>query len=77
MKNLWKELVAWVNTKALPWLKAFWLKNWFMILNYVVIFIAYNIVYDKPQVVFAELLLGLWIFASIGIGAYKWFTRKK
>ena len=76
MKKLWKQFMAWLNGKALPLLKAFWLENWFMIINYFVIVVAYNIVYNHPEVVFAEFLLGIWIFASIAIKAFKWFMKK-
>ena len=76
MKKLWEQLLAWLTGKALPALKAFWLKNWFMIMNYFVIVIAYNIVYNHPDVVFAEFILGIWLFASIAIGAYKLFVKK-
>jgi len=76
LKELWLKFKTWVLQKALPWLKAWAFKNWFMIINYFVIVMAYNILYGKPDVVFAELLLGLWIFASIGYAGYKWFMKK-
>lgn len=58
-------------------IKAWFLKNWFMVVNYLVIFIAYSIVYDKEGVTVAELLLGLWLFFSAAYAGYKWFTKKK
>lgn len=84
MKNLWNKFVAWLLakwtalkawfiTKPLVWFK----KNWFMVVNYLVIVLAYNIVYGKEGVGGAEALLGLWIFFSIAFAGYKWFTKKK
>ena len=58
-------------------LKTWFLKNWFVIVNYLVIFVSYSIIYGKDGVVFAELLLGLWLFTSVAYGGYKWFTKKK
>ena len=77
MKKLWEKFVAWLKTVVLPWAKAFVLKHWFMIINYFVIVVAYDIIYGKDDVIWAELLLGLWIFASIGIAGYRWFTKPK
>lgn len=77
LKELWLKFKTWVLQKALPWLKAFVLKHWFMIINYFVIVVAYDIIYGKDDVIWAELLLGLWIFASLGIAGYKWFTKPK
>jgi len=84
MKKLWEKIKAWFLQKALPWLKELWLKiktwfkkNWFMFVNYVVIVLAYNNIYGKEGVVGAEVLLGLWIFASIAYAGWKWFNKKK
>jgi len=77
LKELWLKFKTWVLQKALPWAKAFVLKHWFMIINYFVIVVAYDIIYGKDDVIWAELLLGLWIFASIGIAGYRWFTKPK
>lgn len=57
-------------------IKAWFIKNWFFVVNYLVIFISYSIIYGVEGVVFAELLLGLWMFASVAYGGYKWFTKK-
>jgi len=57
-------------------LKVWFLKNWFTIVNYLVIFISYSIIYGKDGVVFAEVLLGLWLFASAAYGGYKLFMKK-
>lgn len=57
-------------------IKAWFIKNWFFVVNYLVIFISYSIIYGVEGVVFAELLLGLWMFASVAYGGYKWFTNK-
>jgi len=92
LKSLWKKFLAWLKglmKKLLIWLKellkkpffqkikAWFIKNWFMIVNYLVIFIAYNIVYGHEEVLFAEVLLGLWLFFSVAFTIYKWFMRKK
>jgi hypothetical protein len=68
----WTELKNWFNDKPLTWFK----KNWFMIVNYLVIVLSYNNVYNKENVGFAELLLGLWIFTSIAYVMWKWFKKK-
>lgn len=57
-------------------LKTWFIKNWFIIVNYLVIFIAYSIIYGVEGVVFAEVLLGLWIFVSVAYGGYKLFIKK-
>jgi len=83
MKNLWKKFVAWLLAKwtavktwfiakPMSWLK----KNWFMIVNYIVIVLAYNNVYDKNGVGLANVLLGLWLFTSIAYAGWKWFIGK-
>jgi hypothetical protein len=69
---MWGKIKVWFQLSALPWLE----KNWEIIVNYLVILIAYNNVYDKPNLVGTEVLLGLWIFVSIAYGGWKWFTRK-
>jgi len=56
--------------------KIWFLENWFTIVNYLVIFISYSIIYGKEGVVFAEVLLGLWLFASASYGLYKLFMKK-
>jgi hypothetical protein len=82
MKKLWEKIKAWLLAKwtvvkawviAKPWA---WLKkHWFMVVNYVVIALAYNNIYGKEGVVGAEVLLGLWIFFSIAYAGWKWFTK--
>jgi hypothetical protein len=57
-------------------LKLWFLKNLFIIINYLVIFIAYSIIYGVDGVGFAEVLLGLWMFASVAYGGYCWFNKK-
>jgi hypothetical protein len=68
----WTAFKAWFIAKPLAWFK----KNWFMVVNYLVIVLAYNNVYGKEGAGFAEVLLGLWIFASIAYAGWKWFTKK-
>lgn len=51
-------------------------KNWMIVINYLVIFIAYSNIYSKEGVVLAEVLLGLWLFASAAYGMYKLFMKK-
>lgn len=58
-------------------IKAWFKKNWMIVLNYLIIFISYSIIFGKEGVVGAEVLLGLWLFASAAYGAYKWFMKKK
>jgi hypothetical protein len=64
MKNLLEKLKNWFK------------KNWFIVVNYLVIFIAYSNVYEKEGTVLAEVLLGLWLFASAAYGIYKLTIRK-
>jgi hypothetical protein len=77
MKNLWTKLITWLTTVAVPAVKTWFAKNWMIVANYLIIFVAYSIIYGKQGVVGAEVLLGLWLFASAAIGGYKWFTKKK
>jgi hypothetical protein len=64
MRKLWEKVKAW------------FLKNWLMVVNYLVILIAYSNVQGKDGVVLAEVLLGLWIFTSVAYGGYKWFKKQ-
>lgn len=64
MKNLIEKIKAWFG------------KNWMIVVNYLVIFISYSNIYGKDGVVFAEVLLGLWLFASAAYGMYKLFMKK-
>lgn len=73
IKKLLAQLKLWFTSKMLPWLK----KNWMVIVNYLVIFIAYSIVYGHDGVVVAETLLGLWLFVSAAYAAYKFLVPKK
>jgi len=57
-------------------IKAWFIKNWFIVVNYFVIFVSYSIIYGKDGVVFAELLLGLWLFVSAAYGLAKLFIKK-
>ena len=71
-----EKLKTWLK-KAGTALKLWFVKNWMIVSNYLIIFIAYSIIYGKEGVVGAEVLLGLWLFASAAIGGYKWFTKPK
>ena len=73
---MWEQIKAWF-LKLFGIVKAWFLKNWFMIVNYLVIFISYSIVYGHEEVVFAEVLLALWMLASVGYAGYKLFTKSK
>lgn len=64
LKAIWSKLKLW------------FIKNWFIIVNYLVIFIAYSIIYGVEGVGFAEVLLGLWLFVSAAYGGYKLFMKK-
>lgn len=68
----WKQLKAWFIAKPLTWFK----KNWMIVVNYFVILMSYSIIYGHDDVVWAELLLGLWIFTSIVVGIYELFIKK-
>lgn len=57
-------------------IKTWFIKNWMIVINYLVIFIAYSIIFGKDGVVWAELLLGLWLFVSFAYGLYKWVMKK-
>lgn len=65
IKAIWEKLKAWFK------------KNWMIVVNYLIIFISYSIIYGKDDVVGAEALLGLWLFASAAYGMYKIFMKKK
>lgn len=67
----WTEFKTWFLAKPWAWFK----KNWMIITNYFVIVLAYNNVYNKAGVGLAEILLGLWIFVSLGYVGYKWFIK--
>ena len=73
----WFEKVKVLLLAMVGKLKVWFLKNWFMIINYLVIFISYSIIYGHEEVVFAEVFLGLWMFASIAYGVFKLFTKSK
>ena len=58
-------------------LKEFLKKHWIIIgivINYLVILVAYSAVYDKGMSGI-EVILGLWIFISAAFGMYKLFKR--
>lgn len=57
-------------------IKAWFKKNWMIVINYLIIIISYSTIYGKDGVVAAEVLLGLWLFASAAYGGYKWFMKK-
>ena len=48
---------------------------WKFLLNYFIIIIAYSSIYDKPNVLLAETLLGLWLFASVSYLIYTFFKK--
>jgi hypothetical protein len=82
MKKLWEKIVAWFLAKwtalkawfiAKPW--AWFKKHWMVVVNFIVIFLAYNNVYGKTGVGFAEVLLGLWLFVCAAYGLYTIFAK--
>jgi len=73
--KIWTAVKNWF-TVAYPVVKTWVIANLFMIINYIVIFFSYNIVFGHEDVVVAETLLGLWIFASIAYAAFKAFLKK-
>lgn len=76
MKNLWNKLKMWFIENVWNKMKAWFIDNWLFVINYLVIFLSYIIVYDHEEVVFAELILGLWLFVSVGYLFYKIFMKK-
>lgn len=55
-----------------------WLvKNWFNLVNFIVLFTSYSIIFGVEKALYAEVLLGLWIMVNVGYFGYKWFTKKK
>ena len=76
MKKLWEKIKAWF-IKIFGIIKTWFIKNWLLFVNYLVVFISYSIIYGHEDVVWAELLLGLWIFVSIGYAGWKIFMTPK
>lgn len=74
IKALWKKIKAKTVTISEK-IKVWFIKNWFIIVNYLVIFLAYSICYGKEGVVGAEALLGIWLFVSAAFGMYKIFKK--
>ena len=72
---MWQKIKAWI-LKLFKIVKGWLLKNWFMIANYLVIFISYSIIYGKEGVSFAEVLLALWMLTSVGYAGYNLFNKK-
>jgi len=62
--------------KLIAKLKAWFIKSWTIITNYLVILGAYSIVYGHEEVVWAEVLLAIWMLVSAGYGGYKLFMKK-
>ena len=58
--------------KILDWLK----QHWMHLINYLVIIIAYSIIYGHTDIVWAEFLLGIWLFVSAAFAGYRWFNKK-
>lgn len=57
-------------------IKAWFLKNWFITSNYVVLLLTYAIIYGKEGTGWAQAILTLWMIASAGYGGYKLFSKK-
>lgn len=71
---LLEKIKAWF-LKLFGIVKGWFLKNWFMIVNYLVIFISYSIIYGHEGISFAEVLLALWMLVSVGYAGYKLFNK--
>ena len=55
-----------------------WLnKNWFMTINYSVYIVIFAIFFGRPDVVFAEVLITIWLLFALGKAIYKWFNKNK
>jgi len=76
MKNLWKKLKLWF-IKNWNILKKWLEKYWMIIVNYLIIFISYSIVFGHDEVVWAQFLLGIWMFTSIAYAMFKIFMKGK
>lgn len=61
---MWQKIINWS------------LKNWLLLVNYIVIFVSYSNVYGHEELVGTETLLGLWIFVSAAYVLYKLFIKK-
>ena len=72
---MWKKIKTWFLKNCVV-VKGWFIKNWLLIMSYVVIFLSYSITYGYDDVVFANVLLGLWLFISIGYAGYNWFKSK-
>jgi len=72
---MWEKIKEWF-LKSYGVVKGWFLKNWLLIVNYIVIFLSYSITYGHDDVVFANVLLGLWLFVSIAYAGYNWFKNK-
>lgn len=58
--NMWNRFKAW------------FIKNWEKITNWIVLILVYGINTN----VWIEVIVGLWIFAQIGYAGWKWFNKK-
>jgi len=76
LKMWWTNVILVFILKIWNICKNWVIKNWFYIVNYAVVFFAYTDITGKEDVVWADFLLGFWIFISIGIIGYKIFTKK-
>lgn len=65
MKNLYNNMKNWA------------LNNWMAILNFFIIILSYLIIHYGQQVLFAEAILGSWIFISMGYFFYDTFIKNK
>ena len=61
MKNLLNSIKAFLINKAWPWIKT----NCIQIINFLVIFITYSMVYGKTGLSVVELILGVWLFVLL------------
>ena len=69
-----EKIKAWF-LKIYNSIKTWFLKNWFLIVHYIVIFISYSLVYGHDGMVIPETLLGLWLFISIAYAGWKLFKK--
>jgi len=56
--NKFKDIL---KSKVLPRL----VKSWLHIINLIVLLTIYSIVYEKPDVIWADVIGGLWIFVLL------------
>jgi hypothetical protein len=72
MKSLWSKIKKWFTETALDWIK----KGWLQLVNVIVVFLAYNYVYESGK--FIEVIIGFWFFILLAYWIFwKFFGAEK